>query len=161
MTEKTKLEILRASPLARELNDKECDALAALIALHDLKDGEVLLREGQSDSNLYVVVSGAMAAASADAEGTMRTLHELTRGDLVGELSFMDNAPRSHSLIAKGPTRVFSLNREKFETLIPSQPMLVYKVMRAIMRVAHAVQRRMSLNLAELQNYIYKVHGKY
>lgn len=161
MTEKTKTEILKDSPLARELTDKECEALAALITLHLLKDGEVLLREGQSDSNLYVVVSGAIAAALPDEEGKMRTLHELTHGDLVGELSFMDNTPRTHSLIARGATRVFSLNREKFETLIPLQPMLVYKVMRAIMRVAHAVQRRMSLNLVELQNYIYKVHGKY
>jgi len=161
MTEKTKLEILKASPLARELNDKECEVLAGLITLHDLKDGEVLLREGQSDSNLYVVVSGAAAVATADEEGNMRTLHELTHGDLVGELSFMDNTPRSHSLVAKGATRVFSLNREKFETVIPAHPMLVYKVMRAIMRVAHAVQRRMSLHLIELQNYIYKVHGKY
>jgi CRP-like cAMP-binding protein len=161
MTEKTKLEILRTSPLARELTDKECEVLAGLITVHDLKDGEVLLREGQSDSNLYVVVSGAIAAVSPDQEGTLRSLHELTRGDLVGELSFMDNAPRTHSLVAKGPTRVFSLNREKFETLIPLHALLVYKVMRAIMRVAHAVQRRMSLNLAELQNYIYKIHGKY
>ena len=161
MTEKTKTEILKDSPLARELNDKECEALAALVTLHELKDGEVLLREGQSDSNLYVVVSGAISVAATDEEGKPRTMHELTHGDLVGELSFMDNTPRSHSLVSRGATRVFSLNREKFETLIPAQPMLVYKVMRAIMRVAHAVQRRMSLNLVELQNYIYKVHGKY
>ena len=161
MTEKTRNQILKASPLARELDDKECEALAGLIAIHDLKDGEVLLREGQSDSNLYVIVSGVISAAASDEEGNLRALHELTHGDLVGELSFMDNAPRSHSLVARGATRVFSLNREKFEGLIPSQPMLVYKVMRAIMRVAHAVQRRMSLNLVELQNYIYKIHGKY
>ncbi|HEX6828527.1 MAG TPA: cyclic nucleotide-binding domain-containing protein [Burkholderiales bacterium] len=161
MTEKTRIQILKASPLARELDDKECEALAELIAVHDLKDGEVLLREGQSDSNLYVIVSGVVSVAASDEEGNLRALHELTHGDLVGELSFMDNTPRSHSLVARGATRVFSLNREKFEGLIPFQPMLVYKVMRAIMRVAHAVQRRMSLNLVELQNYIYKIHGKY
>jgi CRP/FNR family transcriptional regulator, cyclic AMP receptor protein len=161
MTDQTKLEVLKASPLAKELTPQECEVLAGLIAIHDLKDGETLLREGQSDSNLYAVVSGAIAVAAPDQDGTLRTLHELAHGDLVGELSFMDNASRSHSLVARGATRVFSLNREKFETLLDSHPRLVYKTMRAIMRVVHSIQRRMSLNLVELQNYIYKVHGKY
>lgn len=161
MTEKTKLEILRASPLARELNDKECEVLARLITLHDLKDGEVLLREGQSDSNLYVVVSGEIAVGKPDDLGKWHTLHALVPGDFVGELSFMDNEPRFAALRAVGSTRVFSLNREKFETLLDSHPRIVYKAMRAIMRVVHAIQRRLSMNLVELQNYIYKVHGKY
>jgi CRP-like cAMP-binding protein len=161
MTEKTKLEILKASPLARELNDKECEALAALITLHELKDGEVLLREGQSDNNLYVVVSGEIAVSRQDEKGNWSTLHALMPGDLVGELSFMDNEPRYAALRAVGASRVFSLNREKFETLLDSHPRVVYKTMRAIMRVVHAIQRRLSMNLVELQNYIYKVHGKY
>jgi CRP/FNR family transcriptional regulator, cyclic AMP receptor protein len=161
MSEQSKTEILKASPLAKEMTPEECEVLAGLISIHNLKDGEVLLREGQSDSNLYGIASGAIAVATTDSEGTLRTLHELTHGDLAGELSFMDNAPRTHSFVARGATRVFSLNREKFETLLDSHPRVVYKTMRGIMRVVHGIQRRMSLHLLELQNYIYKVHGKY
>ncbi|MBI3045113.1 MAG: hypothetical protein HYY78_20050 [Betaproteobacteria bacterium] len=71
------------------------------------------------------------------------------------------NEPRYAALRAQGGTRVFALNRERLETLLDSHPRIVYKAMRAIMRVVHAIQRRMNLHLIELQNYIYKVHGKY
>jgi len=161
MQDKIKFDLVKASALARELNDAECETLSRLITIHDLKDGEVLLREGQSDSNLYVVVSGEVAVSKQDEGDKWTILHALVPGDFVGELSFMDNEPRFAALRAVGTTRVFSLNREKFETLVDSHPRIVYKVMRAIMRVVHSIQRRLSMNLVELQNYIYKVHGKY
>jgi len=161
MQDKIKFDLVKASALARELSDAECETLSRLITIHDLKDGEVLLREGQSDSNLYVVVSGEVAVSKQDEGDKWTTLHALVPGDFVGELSFMDNEPRFAALRAAGTTRVFSLNREKFETLVDSHPRIVYKVMRAIMRVVHSIQRRLSMNLVELQNYIYKVHGKY
>jgi CRP/FNR family cyclic AMP-dependent transcriptional regulator len=37
----------------------------------------------------------------------------------------------------------------------------VYRVMRAIIRVVHQIQRRLSMQQAELSNYIYKQHGRY
>ena len=37
----------------------------------------------------------------------------------------------------------------------------VYRVMRAIIRTVHAIQRRLSMQQVELTNYIYKQHGKY
>jgi hypothetical protein len=33
--------------------------------------------------------------------------------------------------------------------------------MRAIIRIAHNVQRRLSIQSVELSNYIYKQHGRY
>ena len=59
------------------------------------------------------------------------------------------------------PTRVFGLEREKLESLLVSHPDIVYRVMRAIVRVVHEIQRRISMQSVELTNYIYKQHGKY
>jgi CRP-like cAMP-binding protein len=154
-------EILRGTPLARELTDAEVDALARLIVVRDLKDGEVLLPEGVSDSNMHVVVSGAISVAKKGEGGTWNTLHLLGPGDFVGELSFMDDAPHFAALVASGPTRVFSLSRDRFETLIDTHPRAVYKAMRSIMRVVHAIQRRLSMQMVELQNYFFKTHGRY
>ncbi len=87
-------------------------------------------------------------------------LYRLEPGDLVGELSFMDDEPRYAALIASGPTEVLVLARGDFETLVEPSPQLVYKVMRAIMRVAHKVQRRLSLQLQDLEHYIYRTGAK-
>ena len=85
----------------------------------------------------------------------------LTTGDLVGELSFLDETPHYASLVAVGATRVFGLEREKLEALLSAHPEVVYRVMRAIVRTVHEIQRRISMQTAELTNYIYKQHGKY
>ncbi len=85
----------------------------------------------------------------------------LRAGDLAGELSFMDGEPRYASLIASGPTRVLVLDRPRFEELLQTHPIVVYKAMRAIMRVAHHVQRRLSLQMVDMQHYLYRTGGKY
>ena len=63
--------------------------------------------------------------------------------------------------MAIGPTRVFGLEREKLEALLPVHPEIVYRVMRAIVRTVHEIQRRLSMQSVELTNYIYKQHGRY
>jgi hypothetical protein len=44
---------------------------------------------------------------------------------------------------------------------LSAHPEVVYRVMRAIVRTVHEIQRRISMQTAELTNYIYKQHGKY
>ena len=82
-------------------------------------------------------------------------------GDFVGELSFIDGTRHYASVVALAPTRVFGLERERLEALLQTHPEIVYHVMRAIVRAVHEIQRRISMQSAELANYIYKQHGRY
>ena len=65
------------------------------------------------------------------------------------------------SLIARGATFVIALERAALEGLVESHPWVVYRVMHAIVRTVHEVQRRLSVQSIELSNYIYKQHGRY
>ncbi|KPJ79969.1 MAG: Crp/Fnr family transcriptional regulator, partial [Gammaproteobacteria bacterium SG8_30] len=53
------------------------------------------------------------------------------------------------------------LDRPRFEELLVTHPVVVYKAMRAIMRVAHRVQRRMNMQMVDMQHYLYRTGGKY
>jgi CRP-like cAMP-binding protein len=162
MAEISKLQFLRDSALAGELDAKQCAVLADLISVRDLADEEVLVEEGASDDHLYVVVSGALAVAKrVQPEGKWINLQVLTKGELAGELAFMGEDPRYAALRAAGPTRVLCLKREKLESLLSRDPLIVYRVMRAIFRVVHGLLHRMALQASELTNYIFKQHGKY
>ena len=48
-----------------------------------------------------------------------------------------------------------------FAKWLETRPKVVYHVMRAIVRVVHEIQRRLSMQTAELTNYLYKTHGRY
>ena len=161
MTEAAVLEGLSKSKLAVELNDEERRILAEAMAMRDLKHGEVLVQEGSADDHLYVVVSGVLGVVKgAGGEGEV-TLNAIRPGDVVGELSFLDGATRYASLVALSDTRVLGLSRDDLEALLDTRPKVVYHVMRAIVRVVHEIQRRLSMQTAELTNYLYKTHGRY
>jgi CRP/FNR family transcriptional regulator, cyclic AMP receptor protein len=161
MTDEALVMALQHSHLGRELSSEQMQTLADHLAFRDLQSDEVLVREGTSDNHLYVIVRGALGVIKNAGTAETLTLFALNQGDLVGELSFIDQTPHYASLIAIGPTRVFGLEREKLEALLPQHPELVYRVMRAIIRTVHQIQRRLSMQSVELTNYIYKQHGKY
>jgi len=67
---------------------------------------------------------------------------------------------RYASLVAMDSTRVLGLEREKLESMLAADPLLVYRVMRAIVRAVHQIQRQLYMQQNELTNYIYKQHGR-
>ena len=152
---------LKGSRLGPELTDEQLRTLAPHITFRELADGEVLVAEGTSDNHLYVLLRGALAVVRNAGKPDAITLFALGAGDLVGELSFIDATPHYAALVAEGPTLVFGLEREKLESLLESHPQVVYRVMRAIVRTTHIIQRRLSMQSVELTNYIYKQHGRY
>jgi CRP/FNR family cyclic AMP-dependent transcriptional regulator len=161
MTDPAVLEGLSKSRLAVELNDEERRVLADAMSLRDLKHGEVLVQEGSADDHLYVVVSGVLGVVKGAGGDGEVTLNAIRPGDVVGELSFLDGATRYASLMALTDTRVLGLSRVDLEALLETRPKVVYHVMRAIVRVVHEIQRRLSMQTAELTNYLYKTHGRY
>ena len=88
-------------------------------------------------------------------------LNTLTAGDFAGELGFIDGTERYACLVALGEVRVLGLERARLESLLPEHPEIVYRVMRAIIRTVHQIQRRLHMQSVELSNYIYKQHGRY
>ena len=157
----TAFEALKGSKLGPELTDAQARTLAEHVTFRELRDREVLVAEGTSDNHLYVLVRGTLGVVRRPGEADAVTLFALTAGDLVGELSFIDGTPHYAALVSIGPTLVFGLERERLESLLGSHPEIVYRVMRAIVRTAHQIQRRLSMQSVELTNYIYKQHGRY
>ena len=142
MTNPDRLDALRQSRLASELSDEQCSVLSDLVTLRDLTDGQVLVEEGTSDNHLYAIVKGLLCVVKNAGKPEELTFFTIGAGDFADELSFMDGTEHYASLVARGETRVLGLEREKLESLLTARPDIVYKVMRAIIRAVHQVQRR-------------------
>lgn len=152
---------LRQTALGAELSDEQARVLADLGSVSELAEGEFLIEEGTTDDSLYVLLDGRLEVVKKAGMGEAVTLHILRPGDITGELSFVDRQPHTLGLRALYTCHVFRLERDRFETLITREPKLVFEVMRAIMRSAHAILHRMNLQHMELTNYVYRQHGHY
>jgi CRP/FNR family transcriptional regulator, cyclic AMP receptor protein len=161
MTNQDRHDALRQSKLAAELSGEQCRVLSELVTLRDLQNGDVLVKEGESDDHLYTIVDGTINVVRNAGTREAALLFSLSAGDFADELGFMDGTRHYASLVASGGARVLGLEREKLESLLALHPDIVYKVMRAIIRAVHQIQRQLSMQAVELTNYIYKLHGRY
>ena len=149
------------SSLGSELSPEEAGELSALMNLKDLVDGNFLITEGTADDSLHVLLQGKLEVVKKTGADGTATLAILREGDLAGELSFLDGEVHTVGLRALGDTRVYTLKREDFEKIVDQNPRLVYKVMRAVARSTHRIVHRMNRDFIELNNYIFKQHGRY
>lgn len=154
---------LRTSTITEELSDAEVDIISELFEVLDFKAGEEIIRPGlDQPDNLYILAHGEIQVKIQSKEGEA-AIHVLKPGDLAGIITFAGgtSAHISATLSAVGNTKVLGLPKAKFETLINTHPMIMYKVMRGVVRDVHGIVRRMNAESAELSNYIYRVHGRY
>ena len=161
MPDQNKASVIKKSRIGAELTDEQCAILSDLVDLHEYADGDVVVAEGATDDHLRIVVSGALAVAKKSNEDEWMRLNVLTAGDLAGELAFLDSKPRYAALVALGSTKLFSLQRARLESLLIKDPVIVYRVMRALARFAHDVLHRSGAQMAELTAYLFKTKAKY
>ncbi|MBL1259040.1 MAG: cyclic nucleotide-binding domain-containing protein [Thiotrichaceae bacterium] len=157
----SKVELIKNSPLGKDLSPAHCETLAAIIEVRDLKKGEELLSEGHVDHTLYVPISGKISVIKDSGGGQEDQLHVLVPGELAGAMGFLDGKEHSATLRALTDTQVFCIEQSKFETLVSSEPTIVYQVMRSIVRDIHGIVKTMNNSHVELSNYINKQHGRY
>lgn len=155
------IDTLKSSTITEELSDAEVEILASLFEVRDYKAGAAIVKQGdENPDNLYILAHGDIEVKIKS--GTEEsTIYILKPGDLAGIINFVGGAQSSATLYAVGNTKVLSLGRARFETLINSHPMIVYKVMRGVVRNVHGIVRRVNSETAELSNYIYRARGRY
>jgi CRP-like cAMP-binding protein len=85
----------------------------------------------------------------------------MKKGECAGTRSFIDATKRKATLRAIDDCTVYTLDPKFFETLLKTQPRVVYKVMRALFRVTHSNLIRMNQESEEMSNYISKSGGRY
>ena len=153
--------LIGRSSVCSEITEDEARILAGIMAVRELKDGELLVKEGEADHTLYILADGKLGVISATADGRQNLVHTMTAGECAGTRAFVDRSPRKATLRALGDATVYLLTPDAFDTVVDANPRLAYKVMRALFRVTHSNLMRMNQESQQLSNYIHKTQGRY
>jgi CRP/FNR family cyclic AMP-dependent transcriptional regulator len=122
-----KLELIAGVPLFAGFNRREIEAVGRLMDEVDVKAGRVLMREGASGREFFIVVSGSVRV---DRNG--RKVNELGPGDFLGEIALIDRGPRTATATAVDPCRLLVLDIGGFRTLVSKYPTVQGKIMKAL-----------------------------
>ncbi|MEZ4267040.1 MAG: cyclic nucleotide-binding domain-containing protein [Myxococcota bacterium] len=127
--------VLAESALFSSLDEAAKTAVARCLKARKLADGEALFRQGDAGDFLGIVIQGTLAVSCRDVGGAEVEVARLGRGELFGEMSCLDPAPRSATVIAEGPALVGTLDRRVLATLRASVPSVAVRIVDAIAQV--------------------------
>jgi NTE family protein len=97
----------------------------------DLVRGQLLVEQGGPSDELFLVLHGALAVCRT---GHVEPIAELRAGELVGEIGFFANIPRTANVIAIRDTSVLVLTRTAYEALAEDAPAIVEALLAALAR---------------------------
>ena len=97
------------------------------------KKGDILIKEGDESKDMYFLRSGLLKAYKQipDSEETA-TLKLIKANEIFGEMSFIDDKPRSASVVALADSEVSRLDYSYFRKLLDEQPSWIKLVLTSL-----------------------------
>jgi CRP/FNR family cyclic AMP-dependent transcriptional regulator len=124
-----KVEALRSVSLFSALRQRELEQVAQLADEVDLPAGQVLMREGESGSQMFIIASG-----EAKIERGGREIAREGPGSFIGEMSILSEGPRTATATLTQPSHLFVLAHREFHSLMDDVPAVRTCVMDEVAR---------------------------
>lgn len=105
------LPVLQENALFEGFSPAQLQRVAHLIHQMTVQSGDVIIQEGEVSDNIYLIKQGTVAVTKIDSETQqVHKIAELTAKDVIGEISLLDNAPRSASVRALDAVTLYVLS---------------------------------------------------
>src|SRR5215210_1720258 len=128
-------------------------ALAEVVDLVTLGEGETLFRAGEPGESLYLVRTGEVELSIQDNVGQKITLDTASRGDFFGEIALLDDESRTATAVALADTELIELDRGDLLLLFSKQPDAALHMLAAMGRMTRKadalLRQRVSRNVNE------------
>jgi CRP/FNR family transcriptional regulator, cyclic AMP receptor protein len=118
----TTMTMIAEVPIFGLLDDEERDALSKMMDCRDFKEGETVFHYGDPGGEIFILRSGRVQLFVESTEGQKIILSENEKGDVIGELSFLDGGSRTATALASEPTEMLVMHRDRLLGFIDKHP---------------------------------------
>lgn len=152
------VKLLGKISLFEGLNEKLMEELATLVQVKEFAKKDYVMHKGERGDYLLFLLEGRLLVVDENEDGRQTGLNFIEPGDFLGELSVIDELPRSASIMAIAPSQMAMLSKSYARKLIFNHPLvaermlkhLAFKVRattdyRALLGIPNAFQRIFSL----------------
>jgi len=105
-----------------QLTEKELRRVGSIVHRREYGARERIFRQGDPGLGMYVIEEGEVEIVYSDENGAEKELAILGAGDFFGELSLLDESPRSASAIARVDSRIIGFFRPDLLELLNLSP---------------------------------------
>ncbi|MBE9536384.1 MAG: Crp/Fnr family transcriptional regulator [Proteobacteria bacterium] len=113
---------LNQIPLFSSLEPEQLKHIAELCKRKTFAKDDYILYQGDLQKELYIILSGRVSVVLSSEEGREIVLDEFGEGGFFGELSLLDEKPRSASVKAISDVRTIVLEKKDFIRIVKANP---------------------------------------
>ncbi len=143
--------LLRNVPLFAVLPEHQLGLLTSMVTRKTFARGTTIISAGGPTDSLYIIISGRLKVMMSDDEGREVILAILGSNEFFGEMSLVDDSPRSASVVAIESCELLSLSKRDFNKCLEDNFEMAMTVMRGLVkRLREADQKIGSLALMDV-----------
>ena len=133
-------DVLAQVPLFSSLDKHELQTLAVGCRERDYPAGAALMRQGDTGVGLFILTSGQVNVSQTTPDGQTRELGSFSRGDVLGEMSLLDDQPRTATVVASEPTNALVIPVWDFRSALREAPEISIKLLSVLSRRLRAAE---------------------
>ena len=132
-TQQRRAALLRTETF-QSLADPDIDAVLARAILRRVTRGDIILRRGDPNAGMIVVVAGRVRVSVVSEDGKEVTLTVLGQNEVLGEMSLLDGEPSSADVTAHEDCTLLVIERGQFLNLLRQNGNLCLNLMAMLTR---------------------------
>ena len=141
-------DLLENVPLFSGLQEEELTTMSRATVAKNFAKHAIIMREGDKTDALYIITSGKVKVVLSTGGGKEVILAMLGKSELFGEMSPLDQPPRSADVVAMEPTQLLVISKTDFINCLAHNPQMALKIMQGlIQRLRNADRQIQSLAL--------------
>lgn len=140
-------EMIGRSKFFSDFTSDDVGQLAAFMQVYRANTGEMIIREGEVDDYLILIIEGRVEISKADSHGELHPMTAVGPGATLGEMSMIDGEPRFATCVALEPTTFAVLSRDSMVKIIIEEPALGSKILIKLVTLLSQRLRATSSNL--------------
>ena len=109
---------------------------------------EIIFCEFEIGTEFYFIQSGKVKIVKV-INNMEKTLDVMTTGDVFGEMSILEQEPRSATAIAIDYVKLLRFHRDNFDALLEANPQLAYKLLLIFSKRIYDAKRRLMILLLD------------
>ena len=136
-----KAKFLSVVSIFSQMAEKDLERIATYAHVQEYEQGGLIIKEGDRDNRLFVVVSGHTEVVKRLGQRDEKKLSVFGPGEYFGEMAMIDDMERSASVIATEPTRVLCLEQLDLQREMAKYPHMVLELLRVMNRRLRAAEK--------------------
>ena len=137
------IEFLSSVPIFDSISRRQKIKLHSIMYIRNYAKGEVVFRQNDPGVGMYIVKEGEVEVFRENTEAmTSCKISVLIKGDFFGEISLLNESPRSATIIASQQSILMGLFKPELMSLIDSNPLLGFGL---IYRLSQVVAERLRI----------------